>query len=86
MPQWFYESQSSMSHQPEDLECRGVLLDETSAAIRVQKAEGRPAFWIPRSQISYLKRSVNRNTGVVDLELYVPEWLIDKKDAWDIVV
>lgn len=72
-----------MSHST-DIECRGVLLQETAKAYRVQKSEGHPAFWIPRSQIPYARKT-RRDDGTIDIVFLCPEWLLDKNDAWDLV-
>lgn len=66
-----------------DPELRGVLLRETDAAILVCKDANSAQHWIPRSQIGYLRKDkVLAGTLVV---FTLPEWLIEKKQCWELV-
>lgn len=68
-----------------DPECRAILMAETDAAICVTKDRFVEAkFWVPRSQIGYLRKTA-RADGGVDIVFTVPEWLIEKKEMWDLV-
>ena len=73
-----------MRSKSEDIECRGVVVEETLAAYRIQKAPGFAAFWFPKSQISYCRKT-RMDDGVVHITAQIPEWLIDTKDAWELV-
>ncbi len=66
-----------------DPECRGVLLHETENAILVCKDANSEKHWIPRGQIGYMRKDkVLAGTLVV---FTVPEWLIEKKQCWELV-
>jgi hypothetical protein len=66
-----------------DPECRGFLEDETPNAIRVGHAESGQSWWIPRSQIGYMRKEpVAAGTQVI---FTLPEWLIEKKQCWELV-
>lgn len=67
-----------------DPECRGILLGETDAALCVAKDRNSERHWIPRKQVGYLRR-VKREDGGVDVVLTLPEWLLEKENAWDLV-
>lgn len=72
-----------------DPECRGFLVAESAAAICVTKqipASGghTKSWWIPRSQIGYLRKT-RREDGAVEIVFTVPEWLLEKKQCWELV-
>lgn len=67
-----------------DPECRGVLMGETDNAICVAKERHGSTHWIPRSQIGYMRKDTMAN-GSIDVVFTVPEWLLEKKQAWDLV-
>lgn len=78
-----------------DPECRAILLDETANAIHVCHTN-RPVhgkgWWIPRSQIGYMRKERAElhlaNGSTIDLTHVVftcPEWLIEKKQCWELV-
>lgn len=69
-----------------DPECRGLLLRQTDSAIMVKPLAGRLQIehWIPRSQVGYM-RTTKRDDGGTDIVFTVPEWLLEKKQAWDLV-
>lgn len=71
-----------------DPECRGLLLAETPNAIQVAalgKLAGQTTgeWWIPRSQIGYMRIDRGRPTPYVVFTC--PEWLIEKKQCWALV-
>ncbi len=70
-----------------DPECRGVLVTETPNALLVRGPKNGMGVswehWIPRSQIGYLRKTA-REDGGTDLVFTVPEWLLEKKGAWDL--
>jgi hypothetical protein len=70
-----------------DPECRGVLIRETDGAILVAKslAAQSAEFWIPRSQIGYLRKTKREGGEAVDVVFTAPEWLIEKKQCWELV-
>lgn len=75
-----------------DPECRAYLLRETDAAILVKKSPDPQAagqeWWIPRSQIGYMRKEfMNNQTGHAATAVFftLPEWLIEKKDCWELV-
>ncbi len=66
-----------------DPELRARLLRETDAAIEVQKLGGVLTWWIPRSQIGYMRKDkTDTGTNVV---FTLPEWLVEKKQCWELV-
>jgi hypothetical protein len=68
-----------------DPECRGVLIRESPAAICVAKMPlGAEEHWIPRSQIGYLRKT-HLPSGTTEVVFTVPEWLIEKKQCWELV-
>lgn len=69
-----------------DPECRGLLLRETAAAIEVLALTGRnpESHWIPRSQVGYCRKT-KREDGTTENVFTVPEWLLEKKQCWDLV-
>lgn len=75
-----------------DPECRGYLAAETENAILVSKNNpvtvGQETWWIPRSQIGYLRKTeIERGQTYVHTEIVftIPEWLIEKKQCWELV-
>lgn len=66
-----------------DLECRAVLVSESRDAICVRKANGLLEFWLPRSQIGYMRRY--KVGDRVEVVFTLPEWLVETKDAWELV-
>lgn len=68
----------------DQLTCRGFLVEERENAIEVCKhQQGGFSWWIPRSQIGYLKKSPG--TPWSEIEFTLPEWLVEKKDLWSLV-
>ena len=67
-----------------DLECRGILMGETDAAICVVKERHGEYHWIPRSLIGYMRKD-RADDGTVSVVFTLPEWLIEKKQCWDLV-
>jgi len=68
-----------------DPECRGVLIQESAGAICVAKQDlGATVYWIPRSQIGYLRKT-HLPSGTTEVVFTVPEWLIEKKQCWELV-
>lgn len=76
-----------------DPECRGLLMRETDAAILVcalHSPVGGESWWIPRSQIGYMRKDKvdspfaggGTNTHIT---FTVPEWLLEKKQCWELV-
>jgi hypothetical protein len=76
-----------------DPECRAMLLGKTDDAIHVCKRgllNGAPpeSWWIPRSQIGYMRidRAGPEDPLAVDSVVFtLPEWLIEKKQCWELV-
>ena len=76
-----------------DPECRGTLLGETANAIHVCKSgplngAAPESWWIPRSQIGYMRidRAPHDDATKADAVVFtLPEWLIEKKQCWDLV-
>lgn len=66
-----------------DPELRGKLVIETAAAICMESTKGNK-FWFPRSQIGYMRKDKSPD-GSVALVMNVPEWLVESKDAWELV-
>lgn len=66
-----------------DPECRGILLDETPNAYKVAAKAGATEHWIPRSQIGYCRKT--RGPAVTEIVFTLPEWLIEKKQCWELV-
>ena len=66
-----------------DPECRGRLIRETDAAIQVGNYKTSETWWIPRSQIGYMRKSSVKDG--MDVVFTLPEWLIEKKQCWDLV-
>lgn len=70
-----------------DTECRAILVGESSAAICVVPngvKNMKARHWIPRSQIGYLRKT-KRDDGAHDVVFTLPEWLIEKKQCWELV-
>lgn len=67
-----------------DPECRGILMGETDSALCVAKNRASPTHWFPRSQIGYVRKA-KREDGGTDIVLTLPEWLIEKKQCWELV-
>ena len=78
---------------PVQLECRAVLLAETPLAIQVQRMPHAPGacrggpeqYWVPRSQIGYLRKTINNEANRTDIVFTCPEWLIEKGGFWELV-
>ena len=72
-----------------DLECRGLLWDETPNAILVTRETavgGGQTWWIPKSQIGYRRTTQSVTPGGRPHVVFtLPEWLIEKKECWDLV-
>jgi hypothetical protein len=76
-----------------DPELRAVLLGQTAAAIHVCKGGllngAKPeSWWIPRSQIGYMRidRATPDKPDVPDSVVFtLPEWMIEKKQCWELV-
>lgn len=67
-----------------DPECRGILLSETEGALCVAKGPNQSTFWIPRSQIGYLR--IDRSPEEFPTIVFTcPEWLLEKKEMWSLV-
>lgn len=66
-----------------DPECRGLLTGETANAIKVKNEKTGAEHWIPRSQIGYLRKDKEGEKTRVVFSL--PEWMIEKKQCWDLV-
>lgn len=78
-----------MSHD-KDPECRGWLIRETPDVMEIStdKSEAGPRWWIPRSQIGHLRNTeIERGQTYVNIEIVftIPEWLIEKKQCWELV-
>ncbi len=69
--------------RPDQAECRGLILHETANAIQVCKERGGDSWWIPRSQIGYLRRT--KGDGLDHVVFTVPEWLVEEKQLWPLV-
>ena len=68
-----------------DPECRGLLLGETDNAINVCKdSESDDNYWIPRSQVGYMRKGKD-SVGNDTIVFTCPEWLIEKKQCWELV-
>ncbi len=71
-----------------DPECRAYLVRETDDAILVCKggsAQGETNWWIPKSQIGYRRTDRLHETGKMDFVVFtIPEWLIEKKQCWEL--
>lgn len=67
-----------------DPTCHGVLLQETPNAFEVWHEKTNSRYWIPRSPVGYLKK-YPRLDGRRDISFTLPEWLIEKKQCWDLV-
>ena len=57
---------------------------ELDAAICVAKDRRSETFWLPRSQIGYMRKD-KAEDGTVSVVFTLPEWLIEKKQCWDLV-
>lgn len=68
----------------EQHECRALLLQEREKAIEVQKLGGVFTWWIPRSEIGYLRKT-RREDGKTEIVFTLPEWLVEKSGCWDLV-
>lgn len=70
-----------------DPECCGYLVAETDAAMEVSTdpCGAGPRWWIPRSQVGYLRKTYNADKDCTELVLTLPEWLIEKKQCWELV-
>ncbi len=70
-----------------DLKCRADLIGETPAAINVKKLNSVFTWWIPRSQIGYMRidKSLAKDGTMGYVEFTLPEWLVEKKQCWDLV-
>ncbi len=74
-----------------DANCRGLIVAKTENAICVQKTTALPRdeqFWIPRSQIGYMridKAPADSPHGHDSVTFTLPEWLVEKKQCWDLV-
>lgn len=74
-----------------DPECRAMLLHETPNAIRVCKLNSPvngEAWWIPRSEIGYMRKTgvdAPGGTSHTHVTFTLPEWLIEKKQCWELV-
>lgn len=75
-----------MSREHES-ECRGDLIGETVDAIHVRKLKSTASWWIPKSQIGYRKtdRAQKNNGAEAYVTFTLPDWLIEKKECWDLV-
>ena len=72
--------------QEKDPTCRGRLIKRTDQALLVGKSDykdGDATWWLPRSQIGYMKISEALPFAVI--EFTAPEWLIEKKQFWELV-
>ena len=67
-----------------DPECRGKLLEESDAAICVRETNGAQYWWIPRSQVGYCRKTKLAD-GTTEIVFTIPEWLIEKKQCWELV-
>lgn len=73
-----------MAHE-KDPELRAILLGQTDAAIRVIRMDRKgESWWIPRSQIGYLRKEEEPD-GSLRVIFTLPEWLIEKKQLWELV-
>lgn len=72
-----------------DPECRGYLARETENAILVCRggsAQGETNWWISKSQIGYRRTDRATLAGKMDYVVFtIPEWLIEKKQCWELV-
>ena len=69
-----------------DPECRGLLLDETPNAYLIcsNKLTAVERWWIPRSQVGYCRKTKLAG-GDTEIVFTMPEWLIEKKQCWELV-
>lgn len=72
-----------------DPECRGYLVRETDSAMLVRKmihtAPDETEYWIPRSQIGYCRKTYDAMSDATEIVFTIPEWLIEKKQCWELV-
>lgn len=71
-----------------DLKLRGRIFNETDNAIQIGKTpESTELFWIPKSQIGYKKKTPDQDPmrNLPYIEFTLPEWLVEKKQIWDLV-
>lgn len=68
-----------------DLECRAILLQETPNAIHVMASKSKDAWWLPRSQIGYLRKDKIEASSETSVVFTLPEWLIETKQCWELV-
>ncbi len=74
-----------MSGGEKDPECRGLLVEATPSAVFVSASKSPfNKWWIPRSQIGYMRKT-NLANGDVEIVFTIPEWLIEKKQCWELV-
>lgn len=72
--------------QEKDLELQGVLVTETPNAILVKKLPtSADEYWVPRSQIGYMRKSVVDGWKMKRIVFTAPEWLVEKSQMWELV-
>lgn len=63
---------------------RLTLLDDRELAIRVVQKQARDTtsleVWIPRSQISYMRKLGRDSKGMMEIVIEIPEWLATEKN------
>ena len=64
---------------------RALLISETPNAIEVQRIGHAFTWWIPRSQIGYMRKDKSPDGTKTSVTFTLPEWLIGKKECWDLV-
>lgn len=68
-------------------ECRGYLLSDSGQAIQVCKdpMTHKINWWIPRSQIGYLRKTYTKPGEIPYIVFTIPEWLVEDKQCWELV-
>lgn len=71
----------------DNVECRGVLRSESDLAIFVSKNEATVfGYWIPRSMLTRLSKTGPIAPATLPSVIFkLPEWLVEKKQCWELV-
>ena len=68
---------------------RAYLIDATAGAICVRPIEPKRGdldkYWVPRSQIGYMRKTIIDDRGTTEIEFTLPEWVVEKKEMWGMV-
>lgn len=67
------------------VECRGIIIRETAAAIQVQKTRGQTPYWFPRSVIPRLLKTRDDVANEMRVTFDAPEWIVEKNNCWELV-